>query len=374
MIVAAEASSSLYAQRLLEHWKKNKIQVNAFGVGNEAMEKLGFNRIGKAEEMAVVGIQEVIANWSIIKKSFNGILEVCKKEKPQFALLMDYPEFNMRLAQKLKALDIPVIYFISPQIWAWREYRVEKIKKYISKMLVLFPFEVDFYKKHGVDVEFVGHPLLDELDHLIPSEAYKIKIKKELGFSENDILLGLMPGSRNSEVKHNFLTLKKASLLLQNKIPNLKTALLVAPTLNTDRFNISKSDNIAIIKREPFEMISLMDYIICASGTATLMVGLAQIPFIVMYQMNWMTALVAKSLVKGVSHFAMVNLIMGKEIVPERFQEKANPEELAKLIYELHTSKSKKSKMIDGLLEMKKKLGSRGAIERIAHALAEYTS
>lgn len=373
LIIAAEASSSLYGLRLLEYWKKNKIPVSAFGIGSQAMADYGFDCLGRAEDLAVVGIQEIISHWSEIKNTFNKILEECKRNPPDFALLMDYPEFNMRLAGKLKAMNIPVVYFISPQIWAWREYRVEKIKKYITKMLVLFPFEVDFYKKHGVQVEFVGHPLLDELDNLLPDFIEKNKIKNKLGFSENDILIGLMPGSRKSEVKHNFSTQLESAALVRKKIKGSKICVLVAPTLDEEYLkSFVKNHDVKFIKQEPFKMIALMDYIICASGTATLMVGLAQVPFIVMYKMNWLSAFVAKKLVKGVNFFAMVNLIMDKEVVPERFQESASPLVLSDLILELHEKKYKKELMLNSLKEMRLKLGTNGAIERVARSLMEF--
>jgi lipid-A-disaccharide synthase len=159
LIVSAEASSALYARRLLEAWQKHDIKVSAFGVGDQKMLELGFQALGRSENMAVVGIKEVLRHYSHIKKVFYDILAECDREKPKFALLLDYPDFNFRLAKELKKRGIRVIYYISPQLWAWRKGRLSLVKKYIDKMLVLFPFEKDFYRENGVDVEFVGHPL-----------------------------------------------------------------------------------------------------------------------------------------------------------------------------------------------------------------------
>ena len=164
LIVAAEASSCLYAQRLLQYWKKTGVNVEAFGIGNDAMAAEGFECLARAEDLAVVGIQEVIAHWGMIKQAFYDLLNAAKERKPQVVLLLDYPGFNLRLAKRLKGLGIPVVYYISPQVWAWRTGRVKTIQKFIDKMLVVFPFEVDFYAQFGMQVEFVGHPLLDELN------------------------------------------------------------------------------------------------------------------------------------------------------------------------------------------------------------------
>ena len=164
LIVAAEASSCLYAQRLLQHWKLNGQLVEAFGIGNDAMALEGFECLARAEDLAVVGVQEVIAHWSVIKNAFYRVLAEVEKRRPQVVLLLDYPGFNLRLAKKLKTMGIPVVYYISPQVWAWKSGRVKTIQNVVDKMLVIFPFEVDFYALHGVQVEFVGHPLLDELE------------------------------------------------------------------------------------------------------------------------------------------------------------------------------------------------------------------
>ena len=163
LIVAAEASSSFLAQRLLENWKRQKKNIQAFGVGSDAMEKMGFERLGKSEEMAVVGATEVIEHYGKLKSVFNSLVEAAAKRRPDFALVLDYPDFNLMLAKKLKALNIPVIYYVSPQVWAWRKGRVKKIKKYCEEIYVLFPFEMDFYQSQQMPVQFVGHPMLDEV-------------------------------------------------------------------------------------------------------------------------------------------------------------------------------------------------------------------
>ena len=225
LIVAAEASSTLYAQRLLEHWRSRGLRVNAFGVGSKSMEDLGFQIVGRSEELAVVGLQEVIAHWSLIKNTFHGLLAAAEQRKPKVALLLDYPDFNLRLAKKLKAMGIKVIYYISPQVWAWRQSRVHLIKKVVDKMLVLFPFEEDFYKRFDVPVQFVGHPLLDELNPDLFDEKVQAMDRGRYGIKEGEIVLALMPGSRKSELKHHLKVQIEAAAILRQQFPLLKVLL-----------------------------------------------------------------------------------------------------------------------------------------------------
>ena len=205
LFVAAEASSVTYAQRILETWKKQGRNIHAFGVGSQDMENIGFERLGKSEEMAVVGAAEIISAYSHLKSVFDSLVAEAEKRRPKVAIVMDYPEFHLMLAKKLHALGIPVVYYISPQVWAWRKGRVKTIKKYCKKVFVLFPFEVPFYEEHGVPCEFVGHPLLDEMDdRLLNDPAYLKTHRNQCGIGDNELVLGLMPGSRRLELKQHF--------------------------------------------------------------------------------------------------------------------------------------------------------------------------
>ncbi len=376
MIIAAEASSALYAERLLQYWNKTSEEVpHCFGVGNYAMESIGFECIGRSEEMAVVGLQEVIAHWSLIKNTYKKLLEEAKKRKPKFALLLDYPEFNLRMAKDLKALGIKVIYYISPQIWAWRTGRVHNIRKVVDRMLVILPFEKDFYQKYNVPVEFVGHPLLDEIDPKLFDRGF-INFKREkFGLKKDDLVLGLMPGSRKSEIKHHLTAQLEASRLLIQKYPHLKIVLLLAPTLDRKLImaELQKFDlPIQIIKDQPMEMIAITDMILCASGTATLMVGLLHKPMVIMYRMNAFTAKVAKLLVNKTPFFGMANLILNERAVPELFQEEADPELLVKNLSVFIDSKEKYDQTARNLAQLQYKLGEKDATARVAKILDEY--
>lgn len=375
MIVAAEASSVTYAERLLQHWKKIGRDVQAFGVGSQAMENLGFERLGKSEEMAVVGIAEVISHYGHLKAVFNKLVEEATKRRPQVVIVLDYPDFNLMLAKKMKELGIPVVYYISPQVWAWRQGRVKKIKEYCDKVFVLFPFEEKFYEKHNVPCEFVGHPLLDEIDDKLFDPQYFKSHRNQCGIQDNEFVLGLMPGSRRKELESNFETQLEVARRLSRKYENFKVLILVAPTFSKEQIQ-EKLENFMIpyilIKDEPFRMIHLCDAMLVASGTATLQVGLMQKPMVIMYKVNWLTGVIGKMLVKGVRFLGLANLILNEEVVPERFQSDANPEELTKLIEKYIREPEYYATVQKNLARLRSQLGDKGATVRVANALERY--
>lgn len=372
MIVAAEASSAAYAVQLLRGWKEQNQNIHAFGIGSREMEELGFEIIGRSEELAVVGLQEIIAHWGDIKKAFRSLLLKAEELKPDVVVLMDYPEFNLRLASKLKKRGFKIAYYISPQIWAWRTYRVHKIRRIVDKMFVIFPFEEEFYKKHNVPAEFVGHPLLDMLDRYLPPEAEVQALRQEL-LKNKKTILGLMPGSRRSELKHNLQTQIETAHKIMTSNSDVLPVVLVAPSLEMDFVKKQCAEfgyTGAFLKDEPFKMICTADVILCASGTATLMVGLCRRPMVIMYKMNALSGFLARRLVKHIPFFGIVNLIMHREIVPERFQEEANPEELSKELLKIITNDSgARDAILKSLDELKTKLGNRGGIARLSDGL-----
>jgi lipid-A-disaccharide synthase len=373
LIIAAEASSSLYAQRLLELWKTAGRDIDAFGIGSRDMEKLGFECIGRSEEMAVVGLQEVIKHLPLIRNVYNKLLDQAEKRKPKFALLLDYPDFNLRLAKDLKKRGIKVIYYISPQVWAWRTGRVKAIKKIVDHMLVLFPFEEDFYRMHNVRVDFVGHPLLDELPPSRNESERKIR-RQRFGITENDVVLGLMPGSRRSEIQHHLRTQLEAAKILGKRNPRVRPVLMVAPTLERDEIKHAIGNfelPLQIIKENPLDMIDLADVILVASGTATLMVGLMEKPMVIMYRMNAVTAWFAKRLVTKTKFFGMANLIMDRAVVPELFQEDANPERLASELQRLIDPENH-GRVVNDLKQIKDRLGKKGATANVFRILDGY--
>lgn len=374
LIIAAEASSSLYAQRLLEYWQKASGSFKAYGIGSYDMEKLGFECIGRSEEMAVVGVQEVIKHLPLIRRVYKNLLNETKKRNPKFAILMDYPEFNLKLAKDLKNLGVKVVYYISPQVWAWRTGRIRTIQKVVDHMMVLFPFEETFYRQHGVKVDFVGHPLLDELPVPRSTEERNIQ-RQKYGILDGDVVLGLMPGSRRSEINHHLRTQLETAAELVRSNKRVRPVLMLAPSLDREDLGGLISDfpfPIQIIKESPLEMIDLADVILVASGTATLMVGLMQKPMVIMYRMNPLTAWVARKLVTKTKFFGMANLIMDRLVVPELFQEDANPKRLAAELSKLIENPVEHARVVGDLGLIKERLGKKGATANVARLLNDY--
>lgn len=375
MIIAAEASSAHYALKLMQHWKAKGKDYHFFGVGSNEMELNGFERLGKSEEMAVVGAAEIFAQYSKLKSVFDRLVQSAKERQPKIVIVMDYPEFNLFLSRKLYGLGLKIFYYISPQVWAWRKERVETIKKFCVKAFLLFPFEVDFYKSRDVPYEFVGHPLLDELD---PELFDKQKIsahREKYGIKSSENILALMPGSRKGELdQHLNIQLEVARRLLK-KHSDLRLMIFLAPTITKENMQ-ARLENFRspyiLIQDDPNKMISLAHYVLVASGTATLMVGLLHKPMVIMYRMNWMTGILAKLFVRGVKYFGLVNLILGQEVVPERLQSAANPNELFKLMDRFIVDFTYREKTIEELKKISSFLGDKGATDRVAKTLESY--
>jgi lipid-A-disaccharide synthase len=373
MIVAAEASSAHFALRLLEHWKKEGQQVKAFGVGTQAMEDFGFERLGKSEEMAVVGIGEIVTHYSFLKSVFDRLVEEAARRRPKVVIVMDYPEFNLMLAKKMHALGIPVVYYISPQVWAWRKGRVKTIKKYCDNTFLLFPFEVPFYEKHGVPNQFIGHPLLDEMDPQLEDPEW-IKIRRtQCGIREEEIVVGLMPGSRRLELKNLFpLQLDVARRLCQ-KDSRIRILILTAPTISKEQLLPYLEDvrfPYIIMKDDPFRMIALTDVMLATSGTATLMVGMLKKPMVIVYKVSLFSALIGRLIIPGL--FGLPNLILGRKVVPELFQWECTVDRVEAEVTKFLTDPELVDQTRRDLGELVPILGDRGATRRVSEALRKY--
>lgn len=375
LIVAAEASSTLYACRLLEHWQREGTPVHAFGVGSREMEAVGFERFGCSEDMAVVGMVEVLRYYGDIRRVFQRLVEEARRRRPRVALLLDYPGFNLRLAEALEPLGIPIVYYISPQVWAWKKSRVWTIKRLVDRLLCVLPFEPAFYRQYGMEVDFVGHPLLDEVEALHFDPVARARLRKAHGLDEHDLVLGLMPGSRNVEIEHHLQVQVQAARILQRRHPALKPALLVAPSLDRGKMQALAAAapvSVTVMQDDPMQMVGLTDLVLCASGTATLVVGLMQKPMVIMYRMNPLSAWIARWVVRDTPYFGLVNLILDRRAVPELFQGQASPaalaHELARYLEEPDCLRETQA----ALAQLRERLGSGGATRRVAAILAPY--
>ncbi|PIT99852.1 MAG: lipid-A-disaccharide synthase [Bdellovibrionales bacterium CG10_big_fil_rev_8_21_14_0_10_45_34] len=375
LVIAAEASSAKYAEMLIEELRTTSSEAATkkefFGIGSAEMQKLGFRAIAKSEDMALVGLKEVVKHLPYIRQVFKSIVNECKVDRPKVAILLDYPDFNFRLAKELTKLKIPVIYYISPQIWAWRKSRVELVKKYVTQLAVIFPFEVDFYKKQGVSVHFVGHPILEALPSANERQILHDE-RSRYGVLPSDNVLALMPGSRGSEIQNHLDVQLKVASRLQAEFSNLKVMLFVAPTQNvtTLKAKIQTSTNIIIVQRDPFEMIPMADVVLCASGTATLMVGLCQKPMVIMYKVSRMTAFVVRRLFDFPKFFGLPNLILDRLVSPELFQEQANESVIYDKLKGLLNNPSEREEQRVELAKLENLLGSKGATRRVASLVA----
>ena len=373
LMVAAEASSALFAQRLLEEWQRQKVNVTAFGVGTREMEALGFQRLGRAEDMAVVGLAEIVSKYSDLKIVFNRLVEEAEKRRPQVAIVLDYPEFNLMLAKRLHALGIPVVYYVSPQVWAWRKGRVQTIKRYCENVFLLFPFEKRFYEEHQVPHTFIGHPLLDEVDPQLEDPVWRKTRKNQIGLQDDETVIGLMPGSRRQELEKVFSVQLAASRILAQKHQKLRFVILVAPTFDREDLLPYLEDvrfPYILLKDEPARMIAVTDLIFATSGTATLFVGLLKKPMVIMYRVNWLTAVIGRLIVRGL--FGLPNLILGRKVVPELFQWDCTPEKAAQEMERYLTEPVYRQKVENELGEIRYQLGDRGATQRVVEALRKY--
>jgi lipid-A-disaccharide synthase len=313
---AGEASGEHYGAMLIEALRRMAPQANFFGLGGVRMEKLGLRRIVRAEDVAVMGITEVIAHMPHIYAQYRKLTASLRREKPDLAILIDFPDVNLRLAEQLHRLDIPVVYFVSPQLWAWKKWRIRRVKRFVTRMLVIFPFEEAFYRGHGIAADFVGHPLAD----LGLPEASREGFARENRLDPSKPWIGLLPGSRKKELLANLPTMLEAAALLG---PSYEYVLPVAPTLD-------ESEVSAILQgagpRLPVRLVrdaraALLHAraSIAASGTATVEAALIGNPFIVVYRVSALSYAIARRVVR-VPHVAMVNLIAGRRIVPELIQ------------------------------------------------------
>lgn len=382
MMIAAEASSTHYAAQLIREWQsqlKSKTlpfdKIDFFGVGSLEMESLGFSRIGKSEDMAVMGIVEIAQHYSFLKKIFYQLVDAAEKQRPDVVILMDYPDFNLRLAKKLKAMGIKVFYYISPQVWAWRKSRIHDIKRDCEKVFLLFPFEQKFYDQYQVPYEFVGHPLLDDLNQdLLDKEKIQFQ-RSKYGISPKEKVLALMPGSRRSEIEQHIQIQLDVAKNLSLKYNHLRILVCVAPPLSKEYIQ-QKMENFnlpyILIKEDPNQMISLADYVLVASGTATLMVGLLEKPMVIMYRMKWLTGIIGQILIRGIKYFGLVNLILDEEVVPERKQAQVTVPEITKLVDRYISDSAYTEKTIQSLKKVKLLLGDKGAARRVVQSLNQY--
>ncbi|MFL6290888.1 MAG: lipid-A-disaccharide synthase [Thermoanaerobaculia bacterium] len=367
LVVAGEASGDLHGARLVSELRRLVPGLVTFGLGGDELEAAGLEAVAHSSEVAVVGITEVLRLLPRIKQVFAALLSEVDRRRPDAAVLIDFPDFNLRLARELEKRGLRVIYYISPQVWAWRKGRVRTIAKRVDRMLVLFPFEVDFYRRHGVEVVHVGHPLVDEVPQL-PQAWDRLD---EGGEPEGPFRVALLPGSRLGEVEALLPAMLQAVRRLAAELP-IAVSLIKAPTvpreLLEEQVELSGLP-VRIVSEDRFGAIADSHLALCASGTATLEVGLLGTPMIVLYRLGFWTYSLARALVRLPS-ISLVNLVLGRQVVPELLQGNANPERIAAEAERVLLEDDVRAAMRKGLAELRGRLGEGGASGRAAREVA----
>ncbi|MCI0331417.1 MAG: lipid-A-disaccharide synthase [candidate division Zixibacteria bacterium] len=364
-ISAGEASGDFLAGALAVEMKKINPALNFFGLGGPSLRAAGTRTFYAINELGVVGFWEVAKKLPFFRRVFSIVETELKKRKPDLVLLVDYPGMNLRLAKLAKSLGLKVGYFISPQFWAWKESRVEAVKKYVDKMVVIFPFEVEFYKKHGIEAEWYGHPFLD----LVRPETSKEDFFKLNNLDPRFPLLSFFPGSRIQQLeKHLPLIFKTLTRLKQDGL-KFQSAWGLAPGLSKELAAASLpkayEPEVRLVDRHRYGLMSASDFALSSVGTVTLELALLQTPFLIFYKTSPLTYFFAKRWVK-LPYVGLVNLVAGKKIVPEFLQSEAQPDKLAEAAYFYLKEPLLSGRLKEKLAGVREKLGRPGALPQIA--------
>ena len=369
LVVAGEASGDAHAAELVAALKAQRPDLRFFGMGGSRLAAQGVELLYGAHEVNVMGITEVLPKIPRILQVMRGLAEAAAERRPACAILVDIPDFNLRLAARLKKLGIPVAYYVSPMIWAWRRGRVKTIAKLVDRMLCILPFEEDFYREAGVVARYVGSPVVEQ----VPSPASASSFRQKLGLPEGTPTLALLPGSRMSEIRRILPAMVGAAKQLVAERPGLQVVVPVAPTIPREeilsRFEGSGVRPVLVEGRAP-EVVGASDAAIVASGTAALEAGLMQRPLVVVYRVSLVTYLVGRLMLK-VAHVALVNLLANRRVVPELLQGDMTPERIAGEIRRLWVPGAPREEMLQGLEEVRTRLGAHGAAARAAEAVLE---
>lgn len=363
MILAGEPSGDIHGGHLCRELKNISPGIQLFGMGGPKMEEAGFEVVHRIGETGVVGFWEVYKELGKYWKIFKKMVAVMEERRPDAVILIDYPGFNIRFARKAHQLGIKVYYYISPQLWAWGQWRIKKIRRYVDKMLVIFPFEKEFYNSHGIEAEFIGHPLIGTLN----LDLSKEECQKHLGITSSPVI-GLLPGSRRGEIEKILPILIETAKILQEKIPEAKFILPIASIelrpLIEDQL---KQTSVKIRTREGSgkEIIVASDLLILASGTVTLEASVYLTPMIIVYKISFFSWLMGKILIK-IPFIGLVNIVRGQKIIPEFIQYQARPEAVAQAGLEILTQPKIRERMIGELKIVRDKLGRPGAATRAA--------
>lgn len=363
MIVAGEASGDQHGAKLVAEMRRSDPTIFFCGIGGKALASAGVRILVDTAVLTVVGITEVFAKLPVVYRSLALAKKLLQSLKPDLLILIDFPDFNLRVATAARKLGIPVLYYISPQIWAWRRGRVKKIGRLVSHMAVILPFEADFYSAHGIPVTFVGHPLLD-----------RITGDEEEGDTIEDsaerTLIGLLPGSREVEIKRLLPVMLDAAERMHKQDPRLKFAVSVAPTVERKMMEAmikgrGRDGSISLSEIPVERLFGRCRLVVAASGTVTLQAAIAGTPMVIIYKVSPISYWLGRALIR-VDHIGLINLIAGRRLVPELIQDQATAESVSDQAFDLLVDDERLAQLKQDLLTAGRVLGEAGASRRVA--------
>lgn len=367
MLVVGEASGDMHGAELVKALLKRDPNLTFFGVAGDQLQRLPFEAVFTVAKLTGMGLLELAGNMKNIVAAYRLLRRALRTRRPGLLILIDFPEFNLRLARLAKKLGVPVLYYVSPQVWAWRRGRIRQIAQAVDRMAVVFPFEVKLYEQHQVPVEFVGHPLLD-LVHVTQDRDATLR---QIGLHEGKPVIALLPGSRRKEIAYHLPVMVDAATQLK-RLQQAQFFCVRASTL--ERTELQKELDragfvIPIVEAGRYDAVNAADLVWAASGTATLETALLEKPMIVVYRVSWVTYWLARLLV-NVKYIGIANIIAGKVIVPELVQSELSAERLVRESQAILTDHDARQGMIANLSKLKGQLGSPGAANRVAELAA----
>lgn len=374
LILAGEVSGDLHAAGLIREFKKLRPDVHFFGTGGDRMAAEGCENLYHVRDIAFLGFAEVVRHLPFIRRMMLRLLDECRQRLPQAVVLVDYPGFNLRFAARLRRIpelrSVPILYYISPQVWAWHTSRIHQITRLVSRMAVIFDFEVPLYRSAGLEADFVGHPLLDVVQSTTSREAFQ----HELGFSGEDQILALAPGSRLQEIRLLFPLFLKVYGLLQKSFPAMKAVVACSPAVDIELYRSALSSSelkgapVQLLTNRTYDILACSRVALVASGTVTLEAAILNTPMVMAYRVAPLTYWIGRYLV-NIPNIALVNVVAGKKIVPEFIQNAAQPDKIAAELADLWTNAPRRDDLQRSLAEVKAKLGQPGASQRVATLL-----
>jgi lipid-A-disaccharide synthase len=367
LISAGEVSGDMYAARLAKALQK-RMEVSLFGMGGPQMRAAGVDVITDYSEVSVVGITEILSHLPSLVRAMRRLVTEASRRKPPFAILTDFPGFHLRLARKLRPHGVRNIYYICPQFWAWRPWRVRVVRRRFAQALCIFPFEEAFFGNAGVPTKFIGHPLVGNVHPTQSREDFC----RQHDLDPAQPIVTILPGSRHAELSQHLPIIREACLRIQNARPSCPAQFVVAAaaagSVNQLKASWHSALKVRVVEGQTYNALAAADAAIVSSGTATVEAALLDVPMVVIYRVTPLTALLAKPLVRT-SYFSMVNLIAEREVVPELIQKDFTPARVAEEVLRLLTSQPAREELRAGLAGVRDRLGPPGAVDRAADAI-----